>query len=137
MNAEKDVEEVTKEKPKSKRLSSLIWILVLWGALRLYSELHPIHWTYLFLYSAIGLGLFPASVALFISMGMKDIAHQKYFRWGAFLILLVSPCLGFLMEKFGIANVRLVCVFAHWFLLVAVIGAVFLTTFNQGDKYER
>jgi FtsH-binding integral membrane protein len=126
MNAETPTKEAIETQPKSKRLSSLIWIVVLWAGVRLFSELHPIYWTHLFLYTAIGLGVFPATLALLLSMGTKNLNRERIYRWTAFLVLATGLCIGAVLQVFESTSLREVCVVTHWVvLLIGVWSAHF------------
>ncbi len=126
MNVETPPKEATETQPNSKRLSSLIWIVVLWAGVRLFSELHPIYWTHLFLYTAIGLGVFPATLALLLSMGTKNLTREKIYRWTAFLVLATGLCIGGALQVFESTSLRAVFVVAHWVvLLIGVWSAHF------------
>lgn len=126
MNAETPTKEATETQPKSKRLSSLIWIVFLWGGVRLFSELHPIYWTHLFIYTAIGLGVFPATLALLLSMSTKNLNRERIYRRTAFLVLATGLCIGGVLQVFESTSLREVCVVTHWVvLLIGVWSAHF------------
>lgn len=83
MTAEPGVEEVPKEKPKSKRLSSLIWMLVLWLGVRGCSEMDGISWKRAFWVAASLWGAIPASVLLLCAL-LFPLRYQSVLRWAAF-----------------------------------------------------
>ena len=82
MNAETQTEVAIKEQPKSKRLSSLIWIFILWGGVRACSEMHGVSWTRAFWIEASSWGAIPASVLLFCAL-LSPLRHQSTLRWAA------------------------------------------------------
>lgn len=90
MSAEIKTDITTQEPPKSKRLSSFIWILVLWGSVRLISELDHISWKRSFSTDAVIFGLWPATlfVALAVTPWMKR--YESLFRWAALFAVLGS-----------------------------------------------
>ncbi len=68
MKTETQSEVVTEKPPKSKRLSSFIWILVLWVIVRLISELDHISWRRSFSTDAVIFGLWPATLFLVLAL---------------------------------------------------------------------
>jgi hypothetical protein len=82
MNAEPKIEQATQEQPKSKRLSSLIWILVLWGGVRACSEMDGISWERAFWVAASSWGAIPASMLLCCAL-IFPLGQQKTLRWAA------------------------------------------------------
>ncbi len=135
MSAEIKTGMANQEPHKSKRLSSFIWILVLWGTVRLFSELHPIYWTHLFFGVVVDSGLIPVSVALFISMWVKNADSEKILRWTAFGILVGISFFGVLLQALGISNFRTVLVVIHWVLLMAGILSAYLRTSKKGEAH--
>ena len=83
MNEEIKTETTTQELPKSKRLSSLIWILVLWGFVRLIAGMDGISWTRAFWVTASLWGAIPVSILLLCAL-FFPLRHQSTFRWAAF-----------------------------------------------------
>lgn len=87
-------QENTKTKPvpaqKSKRLSSLIWILVMWALVRLISEMDGLSWKRAFDGVSVMLGLWPATFFLGMSALPFVRAYQAIFRWSAFAVVLGS-----------------------------------------------
>jgi hypothetical protein len=84
MNAETQNEVMTKEPLKSKRLSSFVWIVVLWGFVRLISEMDGISWERAFPIAVILFGLWPATLFLGLSIFVPYCFYQTIFRWAAF-----------------------------------------------------
>ena len=82
MNAETQTEVAIKDQPKSKRLSSLIWIFILWGGVRACSEMDGISWTRAFWVTASLWGAIPVSVLLFCAL-LFPLQHQSTLRWAA------------------------------------------------------
>jgi hypothetical protein len=86
MNAEAPTKEVTEMQPKSKRLSSSIWILVLWGFVRLISELDHISWERSFSTDAVIFGLWPATLFLVLAVIPWMKRYESLFRWAALFV---------------------------------------------------
>ena len=82
-----------RHQPKSKRLSSLIWIGAIWLLVRLIAELDGISWTRSFWSGATWLGAIPATYFLLISIFFSDRSLTKVLRWTA-LICAVSSFTG-------------------------------------------
>jgi len=82
MNDESKIQQTTQQQPKSKRLSSLIWIFVLWGGVRACSEMDGISWERAFWSAASFLGSIPATILLCCAL-VCPLRYQKSFRWGA------------------------------------------------------
>lgn len=76
--------------PKSKRLSSFIWILVMWGLVRLVSEMDGLSWKRAFDGVSVMLGLWPATFFLGLSLLPYTRTYQTTFRWSAFAVVLGS-----------------------------------------------
>lgn len=87
-------QENMKTKPvlaqKSKRLSSLVWILVMWALVRMISEMDGISWKRAFDGVSVMLGLWPATYFLGVSVLPYVRAYQAIFRWSAFVVVLGS-----------------------------------------------
>ncbi len=82
MKTETQNEVVTEKLPKSKRLSSFIWILVLWGGVRLIAGMDGISWTRAF-WVPIGLvGAIPVTLLLICAL-VFPIHHQFFLRKAA------------------------------------------------------
>jgi hypothetical protein len=90
MNAEPKIEQATQEQPKSKRLSSLVWILVLWGFVRLVSEMDGISWERAFPDASIIFGLYPATLFLVLAIVSPVRLYQRALRWTALISVLGS-----------------------------------------------
>lgn len=126
MNAEVDVEEVPKAKPKSKRLSSLICIAALWIFVRLIAELDHISWERSFSTDAVIFGLWPASLFFVLAFISFNPTYQTIFQWAAFFSIFGSFSFLFIFDRqsdainFTVlaqrATVFLVClgVLAYW-----------------------
>jgi hypothetical protein len=135
MNKETNSEATTEKPPRSKRLSSFIWILVLWGGVRLFSELHPISWKSIFCHTATSFGLVPSSIALAISIYSKNHTIQKIFRWSAALISIGITCFGIaLTEYFKYQEVKSLLITAQWFVLL--IATAKLISKFRGTNHE-
>ena len=104
MTPEPDVEEVPKEKPKSKRLSSLIWMLVLWLGVRGCSEMDGISWERAFDRVALMFGLWPSLFFLLLATLPPLTRYQSTFRWAAFFVVLGSIIGGFLFFNLGFSG---------------------------------
>lgn len=83
MNEEIKTATTTQDLPKSKRLSSLIWILVLWGGVRGCAGMDGISWERAFWVTASLWGAIPASLLLLCAL-FFPLRHQSTFRWAAF-----------------------------------------------------
>ncbi len=81
------------EPHKSKRLSSFIWILVLWGGARLLSETSGTGWEKMFEGVVDMFGVMQATVLLFLAAMSQKIALQKIYRWGSLLVVLQALAL--------------------------------------------
>ena len=90
MNKDMKKESIEDQPQKSKRLSSLIWILVIWSVARIFSELNGLGWERTFYWGApIYLGAFPVSAFLLLSIATNDLALVTHFRNAALFIFLV------------------------------------------------
>ena len=78
MKTEMENSKTIKQKPKSKRLSSLVWILVLWGIVYCISG----SWK-AFQNNALVLGLCPSSIFLLMSIFQREELYESVFRWSA------------------------------------------------------
>lgn len=96
MSAEINTETAKQEQPKSKRLSSLIWILVLWGGVRACSEMDGISWKRAFDGIALMTGLWPASLFLTVSILPRMEIYQSILRWASLAVVLLSFIGGFI-----------------------------------------
>jgi hypothetical protein len=90
MKTETQNEVVATALPKSKRLSSLIWILVLWGFVRLIAGMDGISWTRAFGELSVDFGLEPATVLLLLAVIFDRNPHQQIFRWSTLLMVIGS-----------------------------------------------
>ena len=86
---------------KSKRLSSLVWIAVLWVFVRLIAETNGLGWERAFWKAAFVFGALPASVSLALAAISGEVKTQKYLRWFALLAVLFS------FLGFAIASIQL------------------------------
>jgi hypothetical protein len=84
------IETQSERKSKSKRLISLIWILVLWGFVRLVAELDGINWLRAFPTGVVIFGLWPATLFLGLAIVVRLSSYQSVFRWAAFVVVLSS-----------------------------------------------
>ncbi len=94
MSAEIKTDIATQEPHKSKRLSSFIWILVLWVIVRLISELDHISWRRSFATDAVIFGLWPATLFLVLALTPWMKRYESLFRWTA--LFAVSGSFSFL-----------------------------------------
>ena len=85
---------------KSKRLSSFIWILVMWATLRFLSELDQVSWKRNFLNSVFLLIAYP-TIFLCLAIAVRSVKWQRFFRWCAVLILI-----GTMVEVYTVDNRR-------------------------------
>lgn len=98
--------ETVQPQPKSKRLSSLIWIGVLWGLVRLVAGMDGISWTRAFDTVGTMLGLWPATVLLGIAAAFPYGNYQSKLRLMAFLVVLGSFFLNLVIFEFIKENER-------------------------------
>lgn len=97
MNTKTTTQEKRKTHHKSKRLSSLIWLLILWGGVRGCSEMDGVSWKRAFDGVALMIGLWPASIFLMVSMMPKMEAYELIFRWASLFVVVLSFVAGFLV----------------------------------------
>jgi hypothetical protein len=90
MSAEINTETTAKEQPKSKRLSSFIWIFGLWGFIRLISELDHISWKRSFPTDVVIFGLWPATLFLVLAATPWARRYESLLRWAALVAVLGS-----------------------------------------------
>lgn len=105
-------------KPKSKRLSSFIWILVLWGFVRLIAEMDGISWRRAWDGLAMDFGLYPASFLLVLGILLDGSPQRSFIRYTA---------LAFVIASFGAVWVTVDLGVRDWipsiqWLVVAAIG---------------
>ena len=122
MSAEINTETAKQEQPKSKRLSSLIWILVLWGFVRLISELDHISWKRSFPTDAVIFGLWPATLFLVLAVMPRTNRYVSLLRWAAFLAVLGSFSLLLFFNRQSDA-ISYMVVFQKILTLVVLCGA--------------
>ena len=125
---------------KSKRLSSFIWILVMWATLRFLSELDQVSWKRNFLNSVFLLITYP-TIFLCLAISVSSVNWQRFFRWCAFLILIGTMVEVYTVESrhgFFFSPMELPVAQAVVFVLVLLIalarGAKFGT--KNGDSNE-
>lgn len=128
MNTDTKIEETQKEKTNSKRLSSLIWLLVLWGGVRACSEMDGISWKRAFPSGVVIFGLWPATLFLGLSIVLPFLIYQSVLRWAALLSVLGSFAtifffneqdkgIGFIVwEQRVLVFLTLAGIATHWFL---------------------
>jgi hypothetical protein len=105
MNTETNPEATAKKPPKSKRLSSLIWILVLWGGVRSCAEMDGVSWERAFPSGIVIFGLWPATLFLGLSAIVPILLYQAILRSAALIAVLGSffTLFFFKNQKQGIA----------------------------------
>ena len=99
MSAEIKTDITTQEPLKSKRLSSFIWILVLWVFVYLISGLDGISWKRAFPHGVVFFGLWPATVFLGISILVRSLVYQATLRWAACFSVIGSFTSLFFFDK--------------------------------------
>lgn len=72
---------------KSKWLSSLVWIVVLWLFVRLIAEMDGISWKRAFWGVPVIFGIFPSTFFLLLAAFVSNYSLQKLFRWAALLVI--------------------------------------------------
>lgn len=131
MSAEANTETTTQAQPKSKRLSSLIWILVLWVFVYLISGLDGISWKRAFWVPIELIGAIPTTVLLFCAV-VFPVQHESRFRWGALAAPILSLS-GAFFVKDDITNSELIFVAGQLIYTVLFVGlALFKGTSNRG-----
>ena len=85
MSAEANTETTAQAQPKSKRLSSFVWILVLWGGVRLIAGMSGTGWEKAFDGIANVLGLWPSTALLLIAVVVPTRKYQSIFRFASLL----------------------------------------------------
>ena len=137
MNTETQNEVVTKEPPKSKRLSSFVWIFVLWGFVRLIAGMDGISWTRAFNGISIWLGLWPATCLLFLAILPLAHKYQSLFRRAAFFMVIGSFISGVVLTQMvgDVQKIHLIASYAQCLALALVIlGAIFHSKSNKGVR---
>lgn len=135
MNAETPTKEVTEMQPKSKRLSSLIWILVLWGFVRLISELDHISWERSFSTDAVIFGLWPATLFLVLAVAPWMKRYESLFRWAALFVVSSSFSFLFFFHEQSDAIVSMV-MFQRALVAVLLCGVAINWWVNRGAKND-
>ncbi len=123
----------TQEMPKSKRLSSMIWILVLWGFVRLIAEMDGISWTRAFNGISIWLGLWPATCLLFLAILPQVHRYQSLFRRAALFMVIGSFISGVALAQ-TVGDVQKIYFIAVqcFVLTLVILGAFFHSKSNSG-----
>lgn len=75
---------------KSKRLSSLVWIVVLWGFVRLIAEMDGISWKRAWNGLAGDFGLYPATSLLLLAIVIDASPQRKLVRLMALVVVVAS-----------------------------------------------
>lgn len=75
---------------KSKRFSSIVWIVVLWIFVRLIAEMDGLSWKRSFWALPTLFGIFPGTFFLTLAIAVSNRDLQKLFRWFALLAVLGS-----------------------------------------------
>jgi hypothetical protein len=128
MNTETQNEVVTKEQPKSKRLSSLLWILGLWVFVYLVSGLSGTGWLKMFNAVANIFGLWPVTTLLLLAMFVPNHIYQNIFRWSALFVFLSSFFLLLILDANHVDQVKSVLIkeVTHWTATGIVLSYVLL-----------
>lgn len=112
---------------KSKWLSSLVWIVVLWLFVRLIAEMGGISWTRAYWSIALNFGALPATLFLLLSIGFSGFGFSGFFRWAA-LLMVVGNFFGGLVIygilKNGKETDFLIMLFQVAISIFVVLGAV-------------
>lgn len=132
MNTETQNEVVTKEPSKSKRLSSFIWILVLWGFVRLIAGMDGISWTRAFNGISMWLGLWPATCLLVLAILPQVHRYQSLFRRAAFFMVIGSFISGVALAQ-TVGDVQKIYFIAVqcFVLTLVILGAFFHSKSNR------
>lgn len=134
MSAEIKTDMAIQEPHKSKRLSSFIWILVLWGFVRLIAGMDGLSWTRAFSGISIWFGLWPATCLLFLAILPQAHKHQLLFRRSAFFMVIGSFISGVALAQ-TVGDIQEIYFIAvQCFVLTFVIlGAAFHSKLRRGS----
>ena len=116
-------------KPKSKRLSSFIWILVLWCFVRLIAEMDGISWRRAFPTGIIVFGLWPATLFLGLSIFVPVRSYQTIFRWSALGSVLSSLSTVLFFDLQSLALIQIVT--QQRILVVALLAGVVIHWYSN------
>jgi hypothetical protein len=133
MSAETPTKEAREMQPKSKRLSSLIWIVVLWLFVYLISG----NWT-AFRNNVLTIGALPSSIFLFASAFQKATNYQSVFRWFALIATVTSLTFGVVIFGVGsgVKSVELFNIPTQIFLTVATVALVLWMQWIRGNRND-
>ncbi len=121
---------------KSKRLSSFVWILVLWAFVYLISGLDGISWKRAFAGVALDFGLWPVTALLLLAIFFPNREIEIIFRWSAFLIF-SSGCLLLLvldMSHMNEAMSTLITNIIHWTVVGIALSYVAIKTVRKSQS---
>lgn len=120
---------------KSKRFSSLVWIVVLWSFVRLIAEMDGISWKRGFENIVYMFGVLPASLFLLISILPYFSASQALLRWGAFLAVFGNffPALWIYME---LQESSKALAFMAVYQLSLIVVVLVITCFKAQSKHD-
>ena len=82
---------------KSKWLSSLVWIVVLWLFVRLIAVMDGFSWKRAFWSISLSFGALPATFFLLLATGFSRFGFSKFFRWTALSMVVGSFVGGFVI----------------------------------------
>ncbi|WP_408593500.1 hypothetical protein [Limnohabitans sp.] len=127
----------TQENPKSKRLSSLIWILVLWAFVRLLAGMDGISWTRAFDGISIWFGLWPSTCLLLLATLPQVIRYQSLFRKAALLMVIGSFVVGIVLIQV-VGDTQKIQLIEQWIqyfsLLFVIVGVGVYAKLNKSEK---
>jgi hypothetical protein len=131
MNTETQNEVVANQQPKSKRLSSLVWILVLWIFVYLISG----NWT-AFENNVLTIGALPSSIFLLLSVFQKSTHYQSVFRWLALIATVTSLAFGVVIFGVGsgVGKSESFNIGAQIFLAIAVVVFALFIQWMRGNR---
>lgn len=133
MSTEIKTDITTQEPHQSKRLSSFIWILVLWGFVRLIAGMDGISWTRAFNGISMWFGLWPATCLLFLAILPQLHRYQSLFRRSAFFMVIGSFISGVALAQ-TVGDVQKIYFIAVqcFVLTLVILGAFFHSKSNRG-----
>lgn len=137
MEAETQNRTTVSQQSRSKRLSSFIWILVLWVFVRLIAGMDGISWTRAFDGISIWLGLWPSTCLLLLATLPQAIRYQSLFRKAALFMVIGSFIIGIVLIQV-VENIQKIHLIEQWIqyfsLFFVIVGVGVYAKLNKGEK---
>ena len=132
----KTSKEVKEPRPKSTRLSSLIWILILWLFVYLISCLGGTGASRMFGSVSKIFGLFPASVLLLFAASTSSQIFQAMLRWMALVVFLSSFFLLIVLDAKHVDQDvgTLITQSIHWGLTLVALAVVLIRVVSGNGR---